>query len=70
MDGTAFCLVTTTSGMKFSMLHSITFLHFENLGLSLDGFEEENPSSLHSLPNDDTDGQSSTNVPIGERQVP
>ena len=70
VDGTAFCLVTATSGMKLSMLHSITFLHCENLGLSLDGHEEENPSSLHSLPNDDTDGQSSTNVHIDERQVP
>ena len=60
MDGTAFCLVTATTGTKFSMLHSITFKPFENLGVSLDGHEKESPSSLHSLPNDSTDCESFT----------
>ena len=42
------------------MLHSITFLFFDNLGVSSDGHEQEQPSSLHSLRKDSTDGESFT----------
>ena len=60
MDGTAFCLVTATTGTKFSMLHSINFLPYDDLGVSPNGHEQEEPSSLHCLPNDSTDGESNT----------
>ena len=39
MDGTAICLVTANMGTKFSMLHSITFLPLDNMGVSPVGHE-------------------------------
>ena len=42
------------------MLRSMTFLPFDNLGVSAVGHEHEQPSSLHSLTNDGTDGESFT----------
>ena len=39
MDGAAFCLGTATMGTKFSMLHSITFLPFDRVGVSRVGNE-------------------------------
>ena len=52
MDGT---------GIKFSMLHSITFLYlFSDLEVFPDAHDKEKLSSLHGLPNNSADGESST----------
>ena len=56
---TSFCLVTAATRTKLSMMHSITFLPIDNLDVCPDA-QEKKPSSLHSLPNDGTDGESST----------
>ena len=39
MDGTVLFLVTATTQTKFPILHSITFLPFDDLGVSPDGHE-------------------------------
>ena len=46
MEGTAFCPVTASTRTKFSMLHSITFSPFDNMGVSRGGHKQEEPSSL------------------------
>ena len=61
MDGTSISLVTASKETKFSMLHSITLLLFDHLGVPPDGDGSEMPSALHSPPNDSTDGEVSTN---------
>ena len=55
MNGTALCRVTATTMTKFSMLRSITLFPYDSLGVS-----PERSSPLHSLPNENIDGESST----------
>ena len=50
MDSMAFCLETATMETISSMLHSITLLPLDNLGVSPVGHEQDEPSSRQSLP--------------------